>query len=389
MSERDLLMIPGPIEFDPAVLRAMARPTLSHVSSEFVEIFGEALGDLRKVFLSADGQPFVIAGSGTFALELAIANLIEPGDRALVVNSGVFSDRFGACIERHGGAPTHVGAGIGASPTLEEVETALKAGTFKLVTVTHVDTSTGVLSDVKGIAWLAKRYDALLLVDGVCATAAEEFRQSDWGIDACVTASQKAIGVPPGLALAVFGPRAVGAFEKRRSPVRSYYADFGEWLPIMRAYEARRPAYFGTPPVNLIYALAESLRQILAEGMHARFARHRRLAGAFQAGIRALGLSMLPKRDEWLAHTLSAICFPAGVDASLVGRIKAEGVVVAGGLHPANRATYFRVGHMGAVRPGDLLTTLGAIERALRASGYQFEPGAGVAALERALAAQP
>src|SRR5512141_2786984 len=99
-NERELLMIPGPIEFDPAVLRAMAKPTLSHVSQEFVEIFGAALSDTRKVFLSTDGQPFEIAGSGTFGLELAIANLIEPGNRALVVNSGVFSDRFGVCIER-------------------------------------------------------------------------------------------------------------------------------------------------------------------------------------------------------------------------------------------------------------------------------------------------
>jgi alanine-glyoxylate transaminase / serine-glyoxylate transaminase / serine-pyruvate transaminase len=303
-----------------------------------------------------------------------------------VINSGVFSDRFGVCIERHGGEATHVRAELGASPSLVEIEAALKAGDYKLVTVTQVDTSTGVLSDVKGIARLARQYGALSLVDGVCATAAEEFRQTDWGVDACVTASQKAIGVPPGLALAVFGPAAIAAFESRRSVVRSYYADFGEWLPIMRAYEARRPAYYGTPPVNLIYALAESLRQILDEGMEKRFARHRRLGGAFQSGIRALGLTMLPRRDDLLAHTLSAIYYPTGVDASLVGRIKAEGVVVAGGLHPANRASYFRVGHMGAVNPGDLLATMGAIERALVASGYQFEVGTGVAALEKALA---
>ena len=311
--ERELLMIPGPIEFDPAVLRAMARPTLSHVSPEFVDDLRR--GPRRTLGRSSfprDGQPFVIAGSGTFALELAIANLIEPGDRALVVNSGVFSDRFATCIERHGGKPTHVRAALGESPSLAEVENALEAGEYKLVTVTHVDTSTGVLSDVRGIARLAAKYGALSLVDGVCATAAEEFRQSDWGVDACVTASQKAIGVPPGLALAVFSPKAIAAFEARKSPVRSYYADFGEWLPIMRAYEGRRAAYYGTPPVNLIYALAESLGQILGEGLEARVERHRRLASAFQAGIRALGLEMLPRRDEWLAHTLSAVYFPEG-----------------------------------------------------------------------------
>ncbi len=385
MSERDLLMIPGPIEFDPAVLRAMAAPTLSHVSSEFVDIFGQVLGDVRKVFLSDDGQPFVIAGSGTFALELGIANLVERGDSVLVVNTGVFSSRFARCAELHGAEVTQVGAPVGDAPSLDDIERALRERSYKLVTVTQVDTSTGVLVDVASIARLAARYGALSLVDGVCATAAEEFRQSAWGVDACVTASQKALGVPPGLAVAVFGPKAIAAFEKRSTPVRSYYADLAEWLPIMRAYEERRPAYFGTPPVNLIYALRESLQQILAEGMEARFIRHRRLAGAFRAGVAALGLKTVPVREELTAHTLSALYYPQGVDATLIGRIKAEGVVVAGGLHPANRTAYFRVGHMGTVTPSDLLVTIGAIERALLGAGYQFEPGVGLAATQKAL----
>lgn len=385
MSERDLLMIPGPIEFDPAVLRAMAAPTLSHVSPEFVEIFGQVLGDVRKVFLSDDGQPFVVAGSGTFALELAIANLVEPGDAVLVVNTGVFSSRFGKAAELHGAEVTHVGAEVGDAPSPDEVEAALRQRDYKLVTITQVDTSTGVLIDVPGIARLAARYGALSVVDGVCATAGEEFRQSAWGVDACVTASQKALGVPPGLAVAVFGPKALAAFEKRRSPVRSYYADFGEWLPIMRAYEERRPAYFGTPPVNMIYGLRESLRQILAEGMEARFARHRRIAASFQAAMRALGLRMVPVREELVAHTLSAVYYPQGVDATLPAKIKAQGVVVATGLHPAIRSAYFRIGHMGTVTPGDILVTVGAVERALLGSGYRFEPGVGLAAAQKAL----
>ena len=386
MSERDLLMIPGPIEFDPAVLRAMAAPTLSHVSPEFVEIFGQALGDVRKVFLSDDGQPFVIAGSGTFALELAIANLVEPGDAVLVVNTGVFSDRFGRAAELHGGEVTHVRAAVGDAPSLDQIEAALRQRDYKLATITQVDTSTGVLIDVQGVARLAASYGALSIVDGVCATAGEEFRQSLWGVDACVTASQKALGVPPGLAVAVFGPKAIAAFESRRSPVRSYYADFGEWLPIMRAYEERRPAYFGTPPVNLIYALRESLQQILAEGLEARFARQKRIAAAFRAAWRALGLKMVPVREEVTAHTLSAIYYPEGVDATLPAKVKAQGVVVAGGLHPAIRSAYFRVGHMGTCNAGDVLATVGAVERALLAAGYAFEPGTGLAAAQRALA---
>ena len=386
MSERDLLMIPGPIQFDPAVLRALSAPTLSHVSPEFVEIFGQALADVRRVFLSDDGQPFVIAGSGTFALELAIANLVEPGDDVLVLTTGVFGGRFAKCAALHGGVVTELKAEIGEVVGLDAVESALKAKQYKLVTVTQVDTSTGVLADVEGVAKLARKYGALSVVDGVCATAGEEFRQSAWDVDACVTASQKALGTPPGLAVAVFGPRAIAAFEARESPVRSYYADFGEWLPIMRAYEDRKPAYFGTPAVNMTYALGESLRQILAEGMEARFARQRRTAAAFRAAHRALGLKMIPARESITANTMSAIYFPEGVDASLVGKIKGEGVVVAGGLHPANRTRYFRIGHMGTCNAGDILATVGAVERSLLAAGYRLDAGAGVAAAQRVLA---
>jgi len=385
MSERDLLMIPGPIQFDPAVLRALSAPTLSHTSPEFIEIFGAALTDVRKVFLSDDGQPFVIGATGTFALELAIANLVEPGDSVLVVNTGVFSSRFAKIAGLQGAEVTELTAPVGDAPTLEAVEAALKQKQYKAVTITQVDTSTGVLADVKGIAALARKYGALSIVDGVCATAGEEFRQSVWGVDACVTASQKAIGVPPGLALAVFSKQAIAAFEARKSPVRSYYADFGEWLPIMRAYEDRKPAYFGTPPVNMIYGLRESLRQILAEGMEARFARQVKTAAAFRAAWRALGLKVVPARESITAHTLSAVLFPAGVDASLVVKVKAEGVILAGGLHPANRAAYFRVGHMGTCNAGDILTTIGAVERALLAAGYKFDVGAGLAAAQRPL----
>jgi alanine-glyoxylate transaminase/serine-glyoxylate transaminase/serine-pyruvate transaminase len=385
MSERDLLMIPGPIQFDPAVLRALSAPTLSHVSPEFVEIFGQTLADVRKVFLSDDGQPFVIAGSGTFALELAIANLVEPNDNVLVITTGVFGSRFAKCAGLHGGIVTELKSEIGDTVSLDTIEAELKSKQYKLVTVTQVDTSTGVLADVRAVSALAAKYGALSLVDGVCATAGEEFRQSAWGIDACVTASQKAIGVPPGLAIAVFGPKAISAWENRKHPVRSYYADFGEWLPIMRAYESGKPAYFGTQAVNMTYALRESLKQILAEGMEARFARHEKIAAAFRASFRALGLKMIPVREEITAHTMSAVYFPAGVDASLVGKVKGEGVVLAGGLHPANRTQYFRIGHMGTCTAGDILTTVGAIERSLLSAGYKLNVGAGVAAAQKSL----
>nr|HID12605.1 alanine--glyoxylate aminotransferase family protein [Anaerolineae bacterium] len=351
-------MIPGPIEFTPEVLRAMGMPTTSHLASNFIEVFGQALERLRQVFLCPSGQPFVIAGSGTLAMDMAAANLVEPGDKALVVNTGYFGDRFATILERYGAAVTQVRApAVGDLPALEEVEAALKRGGYKLMTITHVDTSTGVAADVKGLAALGREYGTLVVVDGVCAVAGEEMHQEEWSIDLALTASQKAIGVPPGLALVVAGPRAMDAFRKRKTPVGNYYADWTNWLPVMEAYEARQPAYFGTPSVNLIWALNASLGQILDEGMDARFARHRKLSAAFKAAVTALGMKQVPVNPDKAATTLTAPYYPDGVDRAVLAHIKEAGVIVAGGLHPAIKARYFRIGHMGAVSASDILAT--------------------------------
>jgi len=381
MKDRTLLMIPGPIEFEPAVLAALGAPTTSHIAPSFIDAFGQALERMRQVFLCPDGQPFIVAGSGTLAMDLAGANLIEPGDRALVINTGYFGDRFGALLERYGAEVTHVRAPVGGRPPLDEVATALQQERFKLMTITHVDTSTGVLTDVKGLAALGQRYGALVIVDGVCSVAGEELRMTEWGVDVALTASQKAIGVPPGLALLVAGPRAMDAFRGRRTPVSNFYADWSLWLPIMDAYESRQIGYFGTPAVNLVWALNVSLGQILDEGMEPRFKRHWALGRACRAGVKALGLGQVPLEPEFAANTMTAPRYPAGTGAAdLLPRITQAGAILAGGLHPEIRAEYFRIGHMGAARLGDVLATIGAIEAGLAGCGYEFERGAGVAA---------
>jgi len=379
-------MIPGPIEFTPEVLRAMGMATTSHVAPNFIEVFGQALERMREVFLCPDGQPFVVAGSGTLAMDLAGANLVEAGDRALVVNTGYFGDRFGALLERYGAEVTHVRApSVGDAPSLEAVEAVLQETRPKLMTITHVDTSTAVRADVKGLAALGREVGALVVVDGVCATAGEEMYQQAWGVDLALTASQKAIGVPPGLALVVAGPRAMQAYRRRETPVGNYYADWENWLPIMEAYEARRPSYFGTPAVNLVWALNVSLGQILEEGMQARFARHARISRACKAAISALGLGQVPVRAEVAADTMTAPYYPEGVDGSVLARITAAGVILAGGLHPEIKAHYFRIGHMGVVNDSDILATVAAIESGLTQAGYAFEPGAGLAAAQKVL----
>lgn len=381
-------MIPGPIEFTPDVLRAMGMPTTSHVAANFIEVFGQALENLRKVFLSPSGQPFVVPGSGTLAMDMAAANVIERGDRALVVNSGYFSDRFGKVLERYGAHVTHVHAlTVGDAPSLSEVKAALQTIKPKVMTITHVDTSTAVATSVKDLSALGRKHGALVIVDGVCATAGEEMRQDEWGIDIALTASQKAIGVPPGLAIVVAGPRAMEAFRKRTTPVGSFYSDWTEWLPIMQSYEGRKPSYFATPAVNLVWALNVSLQGIVSEGMDVRFSRHRKLSDAFKAGIGALGLKQLPVRTDLLATTLSAVYYPQGVDKGVLKYIDEAGVIVAGGLHPAIRDQYFRVGHMGAVTAADILATVGAIESGLKRAGYKFESGAALAASQKVLQA--
>ncbi len=385
-TDRRLLMIPGPIEFDPDVLNAMSRKTDSHVSPDFIALFGGCLRRLRDVFRAPDGQPFVVAGSGTTAMEMAAANVVEPGDAVLVVSTGYFGERNARLLARHGAEVEVVEAPPGDVPPLDTVEAALKRRAFKAMFVTHVDTSTGVRADAEALAKLARAHGVLSVFDGVCATAGEVFEQTAWDADIYLTASQKALGVPPGLAIVMARPRALEAWRQRTHPVRSYAVDWEEWLPIMEAYEEGRPSYFATPPVNLIYALDVSLRYILEEGMEAVWARHARVARAFQAAWRALGLRMLPVRPEIAAHTLSAVYYPEGVDASVLARIAEEGVIVAGGLHPQLKAQYFRVGHMGRVRPADVLATVGAIERAFRAAGADVPLGAGVQAAQIALA---
>ncbi|WP_375773711.1 alanine--glyoxylate aminotransferase family protein [Archangium gephyra] len=378
-------MIPGPVEFDPEVLRALGTKTASHVAPEFISIFGRALKKVREVCLAPSAQPFVVAGSGTLAMELAVANLVEPGERALVVNTGYFSDRMALLLERYGAEVVQEKCAPGEVPDVTAVERVLASGRFKVMTVTHVDTSTGVLAPVEALVKAAGRHGVLSVVDGVCATAGETFHQEAWGADVYLTASQKAIGVPPGLALLSVSPKALDAWRSRKTPVRSLYADFSEWLPIMEAYEAGRAAYFATPPVNLVYALEVSLGQILREGMEARFARHRRMARAFRAGWKALGLKMLPVTESVAANTLSALYYPEGVDVAMLGRAREQGVVLAGGLHPQLKTRYFRVGHMNVVGPGDVLATVGAVERALSAAGHRAEPGAAVAAAQTEL----
>jgi len=359
-------MIPGPIEFDPSVMEKMGQPTLSHVAPAFIESFGRALEMMREVWLAPCGQPFIIAGSGTLAMDMAGANLIEVGDNVLVVSTGYFGERYAELLKRYGANVTFLQSEVGDIVPYETVESELATGKYKLMTFTHVDTSTGVLVDAKRMGELAQKHNVLSILDGVCSVAGEEIRQEEWGIDVVVTASQKAVGVPPGLALLVASEKAMNVWKNRETPVGNYYCDWSLWLPIMEAYEGRKPSYFATPAVNLIQALETSLELILKEGMDARFTRHKRLAEKFREELSSLGISFLPKSAEITANTLTAAYYPEGVNGGeFLGKVGENGVIIAGGLLPSHKTQYFRVGHMGIVNDEHIDLTVEAISSSL------------------------
>jgi alanine-glyoxylate transaminase/serine-glyoxylate transaminase/serine-pyruvate transaminase len=236
MADRRLLMIPGPIEFEPDVLAALGERTRGHLDPTFIEQFGRALERSREVFLAGrDAQPFILAGSGTLAMDMAVANMIEEGDSAVVVDTGYFSARMADVLTRWGAKVTSVGGKLGDSPSLDEISTAIASNKPKVVTITHVDTSTGVRAPVEAIAKIAREHGALIIVDGVCSIAGEELRQEAWGIDIALTGSQKAIGVPPGLALLMVSPRAVEVERARKKYLPWDNHDIAGWRAVLQA----------------------------------------------------------------------------------------------------------------------------------------------------------
>ncbi|MEM7051604.1 MAG: alanine--glyoxylate aminotransferase family protein [Acidobacteriota bacterium] len=385
MSDESLLMIPGPVEISPAVQAAFSVPPPSHTAPDLIAAFGSALERMRAVWKAPAGQPFIVAGSGTLAMEMAAANLVAAGDRVLVLKTGYFSDRMAEMLRRLGADLVEVEAEIGDAPDPEKVRQALGLyGGVRAVFATHVDTSTGVRLDPAPIARLARERRILSVFDGVCATAGEEFDMQGWGVDVYLTGSQKALAVPAGLALMVVSDRALEA--RRRLPGPPPLSlDWDAWLPIMKAYEEGRPSYFSTPATNLVLALDAALGEILERGLDETVDRHRQVAEGMRAAWAELALEAIPVRPELAANTLSALRFPSGVDGKLIAAIAERGVVVAGGLHPAIRQSYFRVGHLGhCVGQGEWLErTVRAVGEALADLGHEGDPEAAVAALSR------
>lgn len=380
MPARPIVAIPGPTPVRAEILSALAQPTLGHPQAAFVEIYRRTIGVLTEL---TGAHRFIVAGgAGTLAMEMAVVNALSPGERLLVVSHGLFGDRFAAIAQSHGIEVRRlVPEAAGQAVRPEDLAVALEEGGFGAVTITHVDTSTGVLAPVTSYLPAVQRSGALLILDGVCATGGIEEPMAAWGVDYLVTTSQKALGVPPGFALLGVSRRALGKRSAMTGPVGGYYSDVLNWLPVMED----PGAYFATPPVNLVVALDRGLELVLEEGLERRIDRHRRQGRAMQAAWRALGLTAVPA-PGLEAPTLSVLRYPDGVeDAAFRSAAEAEGALVAGGVGQL-KGQVFRVGHMGNVTRGELLAVVAAVECALASCGHPVESGCGVAAAQAVLA---
>ena len=380
-STERILLGPGPSLIAPRVMRAMAAPVLSHLDPDFVPLLDDVRASLRRLF-KADEQSLTIAtsGTGTSAMEAAVANVVSEGSRAVVVVTGYFGDRLVQIMERYGANVRRIDVewGRAVDPSLLRAE--LKKEGADIVGIVHAETSTGVMNPVKELTAIAREHGALTVVDMVTSLGGHPVDLAAWGVDVAYSCSQKCIGAPSGMS-----PVAVsGAARAKMVKCRSFYLD----LKLLEDYWQGRK-YHHTLSTSLIYALREALLMVEEEGLEARYARHERHHLALAAGIEGMGLSLLPPAGERL-WTLNTVRVPAGVDEAAVRRtlLQTFNLEVGAGLGPL-AGKIWRVGLMGASStPQTLLQFLAALEAALATQGHRVPPGAGVAAAEAALRSQ-
>jgi alanine-glyoxylate transaminase/serine-glyoxylate transaminase/serine-pyruvate transaminase len=376
-----ILLGPGPSLIPPRVIRAMAAPVLSHLDPEFVPLLDEVRASLARVF-RADDKALTLAtsGTGTSAMEAAVANGVADGMRAVVIVTGYFGDRLAQIIERYGARVRRVEVEWGRAVDPQRLREELAREGADVVGMVHAETSTGVRNPIKELTAIARESGALTIVDMVTSLGGQEVDLAGWGVDIAYSCAQKCIGAPSGVApIAVSGPA-----RERLVKCRSFYLD----LKLLEDYWVNRK-YHHTMCTTLIYALREALMMVEEEGLAARVARHERNHRALAAGVQAMGLSLLPPEGERL-WTLNTIKAPAGVDEAAVRKtlLTTFNLEIGAGLGPL-AGKIWRVGLMGASStPQTLLQFLAALESALATHGHGTPPGAGVAAASAALRPQ-
>lgn len=373
MDTKTLVMIPGPTPVVDSIRAEMGREIQAFGDPRFVKDYKGLIDDMHELF-ACDGKTFVVAGTGTLAMEMAIANSAKRGDSALVVSHGFFGDRFIDICKAKGIETDALQSEWGKTVPVAEIEAKLSQKEYALVTVSHVDTATGVAADVAAIGQMMKKFpNTIYIVDGVCATAAEYENMKEMNIDILFTGSQKAFGVCPGILVLWANQKSL---DRRKSlgQIPEYYVDYERWIPIMDD----PLKYFATPAVNLVWAMKESLRIIKAEGgLKVRYERHLKNARAIQKALEAMGMKILAE-PGCRAVTLTNLIYPEGLDDLAFRKtLIEEGIVCAGGLG-AYAGKMFRMGHMGNIEANDIVAALSTIERALLKVGGIDKLGVGV-----------
>jgi alanine-glyoxylate transaminase / serine-glyoxylate transaminase / serine-pyruvate transaminase len=378
-----VLLGPGPSDVPARVLAALASPTLGHLDPEYLAIMDETRALLQQVFATQNRLTLAVPGTGSAGMEACMANLLEPGDDAVICVAGAFGARMADMAERQGATVRPLNVAWGATVDPAAVEAALKAQPrAKLVGIVHAETSTGAHQPLEEISRIVHDAGALLVVDAVTSLAGHPLDVDGWRIDACYSGTQKCLSCPPGLAPVTFSPAALEAMDRRKTKVRSWYLD----MSLIRNYWSADRVYHHTAPVNMTYALREALRLVVEEGLPARIARHRQNHLALRAGLEAMGLGFIPERS---LCTLNAVHVPAGVDdAAVRGRLLADyGIEIGGGLGPF-KGKAWRIGLMGASSTRRNVTLLlGALETILGGTGAAVARGAALDAAAKAYAA--
>ena len=376
MENEPLLMIPGPVPVPEQVRMAMMKQAINHRGPAFGAAYAESVRVLKDLFRTGN-ELFVLSGSGTAAMEAAIGNFGR--DRRIVaLENGKFGERMGKIGQRYGEV-TVVKSGWGTPLDLDGLEKALEGGAG-LVTMVHNETSAGIKNPAEAVGKMARKHDALFVMDGITSIGGDHVEVDGWGVDVAFVGSQKCLAAPAGLSAISVSNRAW----ERLSEKRPYYLDLAAYRKSASGTPMETPY---TPAVPLFLALREALSLIEKEGLARRIERHRRMAGAVRAAVAAWGLPMFPKTDRLHAYsnTVTAVAIPDGVDEKVLrATVKGFGIEIAGGQDHL-KGKIFRIGHMGAVGAPEILATLGAVEFALGKAGWKAKES-GVQAACRVLA---
>jgi len=380
------LMGPGPSDVNPRILEALSRPTIGHLDPAFVAMMDTMKELLRYAFQSDYDLTMPVSAPGSAGMETCFVNLVEPGDKVVVCQNGVFGGRMKENVERCGAIPVMVEDEWGKAVDANKVDETLKANPdARVLAFVHAETSTGAISDARTLAELARQHDCLTIADTVTSLGGSPLRVTDWGLDAVYSGTQKCLSCTPGLSPVTFSDRAVERLRNRSSKVQSWFLDLNLVLGYWGGGGKR--AYHHTAPINALYGLHEALIVLEEEGIENAWQRHRDNHLALRAGVEAMGLSFVVDEADRLPQ-LNSVSIPDGIDdAAVRGRLLNEyGLEIGAGLGPM-AGRIWRIGLMGyASNRKNVLLCLGALDAVLSDMGAPVKGGVAVEAAMHAYA---